>query len=89
MAKRGYKCWYCGHNPMEDKGDFSQCPECEATRSTIPHVGADPLKVTSTLTGGTPRGREPTSGSPSGIEKRRATLQRKRAKEAATHEAGS
>ena len=37
------KCWYCGQETMEDKGNYCQCSNCGATWNPTPKLGMSVL----------------------------------------------
>lgn len=46
MSKNYQKvCWQCGHEGLNDMGEYVWCPECQATFNRVPKLGAYPIAM--------------------------------------------
>ena len=78
MGHKRKRCWACGHFPMASQGSYALCPECGATDSPLPKVGAAAFVVETDHHLGGDYGTVPSRGRPSAAAQRRA----KKAREA-------
>jgi len=76
MQKYHKRCWYCGSRNMEDKGDFWQCKDCQATYNDPRTVGPAEIEPTIIKVGKGSNVCEVHTYRPTPYAKRKATMAR-------------